>query len=386
MEDKTFEHRVKAFSWLIWLILFILAARLWQLQIIQGDKYAALAEGNKSRIERVQAPRGEILDRNGLKLATNKVEYQVTVVRDDLDRPLEDVADTLAGMTGADPEDILRRLQSRDYRAFDPVPVVRHLGPETVICVAEEQQNIPGVHLEGAVVRTYPEGAVGSHVLGYLGMISQEELAQYSGYYGSDLIGKTGIERAYEAQLRGQDGWILREVDAIGRTQRVLETQDPIPGNNVVLSIDSDLQRVAEEIIRNNLERLRSNPDGPAAKAGVIIALDPWTGEILAMASEPGFDPNLLLPDAPNRNFAQLQADPALPMLHRATQGLYPPGSVFKPVTATAALALDKFKVDELYYATGRSKYGKKDWILNRYPPLAPPRLDRSANGVGTVQ
>lgn len=380
-------NRVRAFGWVVWVVFLVLLGRLWQLQIIHSDKYSALAEGNKSRMERVVAPRGEIFDRSGVKLATSKLVYQVTVVRDHLSGTLEETAAAIADITGADQEEILQRLQTREYRSFEPVPVVTNLKPEAVIQLAEKQQDLPGIQLQSVVVRTYPQGETAGHVLGYLGMISQEELSTRPGYYVNDLIGKSGLERAYETQLRGQDGWILREVDAVGRPQRVIDSRDPVPGNNLVLSIDSTLQRAAEEIIDQQLAALRDKEDAPAAKAGVIVAMDPWTGEILALASRPGFNPNLLLPDAPGRYFSALSKDPGLPMLNRATQGLYPPGSAFKPVTAAAALDLGKIKPDELYYATGKSKYGKKDWILNHNPPLPPhgwidlaTALERSSN------
>ncbi len=386
-EDKALVQRTKVFGWMIWLILFVLLARLWQLQIIQGDRYSALAEGNKSRMERVSPARGDILDRNGTKLATNKAVYQVTVIKDHLDQPITEVASTLATITGANADEIVQRLQSKEYRSFEPVPVVLNLSPEAIIRLAEKQQDLPGVNLESVVSRTYPQGQTASHLVGYLGMINSDELSTLSGYYGTDLIGKSGLERAYERDLKGENGWILREVDAVGRPQRVIESQDPVPGNNIILSIDSRLQRVAEETIDAQLAELQGKANGPDAKAGVIVAMDPWTGEILAIASRPGFDPNLLLPNVPERNFAQLQRDPSLPMLNRATQGMYPPGSAFKPVTAVAALDLGKLNPDELYYATGKSKYGKKDWILNQYPPLPPhgwidlaTALERSSN------
>lgn len=387
-ESPKIVERAKAMRWIILIIFVVLFSRLWQLQILQGHDYAALADGNKSRLRRVAAPRGEILDRNLRKLATNKLIYEVVIVRDDLDpERIEETIQTISDITGVPVDTIRERLQTSTYPSFAETPVVSNLGPETIIQLAEKVHALPGVRVKSVVVRDYPLEETASHVLGYLGMISREELSTLSGYYNSDLIGKVGLERAYEKELRGQDGWIVQEVDAIGRPQRILESREPIPGNSLVISIDAELQQVAERVIDETLAEIKEAGRYTDAKAGVIIVIDPYTGEVLALASRPGYNPNLLLPGISDTYFAELQKDPRHPMLNRATQGLYPPGSVFKPITAAAALDLGKLKVDEQYYATGRSKYGKKDWILNTTPPLPPhgwidlaTALERSAN------
>lgn len=387
-ESPVMLERAKAMRWMILLIFLVLFSRLWYLQIIHGHDYAALADGNKSRLERVIAPRGEIMDRNWQKLATNKLIYEVAIVKEKLEpEKMNRAVQIIADVTGV-PADIIReRLRTSTYPSFAETPVVSNLGPETIIQLAEKIYDLPGVRLKSVIVRDYPLGETASHVLGYLGMISREELSALSGYYNSDLIGKTGLERAYERNLRGEDGWIVQEVDAHGRPQKVLESRDPIPGSSLVLTIDADLQQVAERIIDEQLTELKEAGKYEKASAGVLIVIDPRNGEVLALASRPGYNPNLLLPGVSDTYFAELQKDSRHPMLNRATQGLYSPGSAFKPVTAAAALDLGKLRIDEQYYATGRSKYGKKDWILNNNPPLPPhgwidlaTALERSAN------
>ncbi|MFN3286523.1 MAG: penicillin-binding protein 2, partial [bacterium] len=254
--------------------LTVLGLRLWQLQVLQGDYYAQLADTNRLRIHHVAAPRGLILDRRGTPLVLNRPAFSVSILPMELREPAR-VLPELARVLGVPQEELWSRWERARSRPFEPVSVRRDVGIRVVTLLEERREELRGVQVEAEPVRVYPFGTAAAHVLGYLGEVSADELEALRprGYRAGDLIGKAGVERSYDTVLRGDDGEHVVEVDAAGRPLRVLREQPGRPGNTLVLSLDWELQQEAERQLRG--------------RSGAVVAMDPRTGEVLVMASSP---------------------------------------------------------------------------------------------------
>jgi len=323
-----------------------LFARLWYLQVMDTDTFQALATQNQKRIVYEPAPRGRILDRQGRPLVDNRGYQAITVKRIDVkDRP--EVVTRLAALLALPRQELVKRIADLRYSPYKPVPVAENVPEDVVVYLREHSADFPGVEAATVAERTYPHGSLGAHLLGYVGEINDKELASRkdAGYRLGDDIGKTGIEAAYEADLRGTPGRVELEVDANGRVLTPpLSSRPPRQGLDVQLTVDLDVQALAEDSLAKGLEAARNRYDRNFAKrflapAGSVVVLDPRDGSVLAMASSPTYNPadfvNGIRPDV----FAALQ-DPAnfYPLNNRALQGQYAPGSTFKLVTALAAL------------------------------------------------
>lgn len=323
-----------------------LFARLWYLQVMDTGTFQELATQNRVRTVYEPAPRGRILDRQGRPLVENRGYQAVTVTRLEVeDKP--EVVTRLAALLGLTTEELDRRIADRRYSPYKPVPVAENVPEETVVYLREHSADFPGVAADAVAERTYPNGALAAHVLGYVGEINDRELARNEGggYRLGDDIGKSGVEQAFEADLRGTPGKVRLEVDAAGEVLLpALSSSPPRQGNDVQLTIDLDVQALAEDSLAKGLEAARASHDrntGLAfvAPAGAVVVLDPTDGSVLALASNPAFSPvdfvNGIRPDV----YAVLQ-DPAnhCPLCNRAIQGQYAPGSTFKLFTALAAL------------------------------------------------
>lgn len=304
--------------------VLLLALRLWTLQVIRGERMAELSEHNRVRLRRVAATRGRVVDRNGNILIDSQASFDAVLVREDA-RDLPATVETLAQFlhqSAADTQAVLDRAAGRP--PFQEVLVKRNLNFDEVAALETHQLDLPGVSLRIAPARTYPHGEVLAHVLGYVGEITQEELDRDRTYRPGDIVGKAGIERAWEAHLRGAHGGQQVEVDALGRELRILDEVDATPGDTLVLSIDLELQEAAEAAL--------------GEEAGAIVALDPRNGEVLAMVSRPAFDPNEFTGGIKADRWRELIHHPRHPLNARAIQGQYPPGSTFKIIMAAAAL------------------------------------------------
>jgi penicillin-binding protein 2 len=340
------------------LIFLALAGRLAWLQLVEGGRFRAISEDNRIRPEILRAQRGRILDRNGIVLADNAPSYRL--VFDPGDRAfrrdaafLDRTCVVLAEILGKDPEELCRQAQRARRRQEAPLSLARNLSFEQLSRIEERAERLPGVEVEPESMRRYPGGILGCHALGHLGEISEEELSTWAtrGYNMGDLVGRAGLERQYEDVLRGRDGADFVEVDALGRRTNIfpeLPGREAVPGNDLVLSLDAVLQKTAERA----LDALppfgqpypgvlpawgqRSDSLGPASPAA-LVALDPRTGEVLAMVSRPAFDPNLFVRGLTKEDWRVLNA-PGHPQLHRAVASSYPPGSVFKVFTSLAGL------------------------------------------------
>ena len=320
-------------------------ARLWYLQVLAAPTYQAEAQLNSVRFVYSDAPRGRILDRNGKVLVGNRVAPTVVVDRTELDRHPE-VVTRLATLVDVPEEELKKRIADPRYSPFKPIPVASDVPKETLVYLRENQTAFPGVEGVMLTERTYPNGTLAAHVLGYVGEINDRELdsRKAKGYRAGDPIGKSGVELAYEDDLRGTPEVEKLEVDARGRVLRSVGRQPAVQGHDVVLTIDLDLQKVAEEGLQQALDAAKATPDNETGKAfvapaGSVIVTDPHDGSVLAMASAPTYDPTQFIDGISQQAFAQLQ-DPAghYPLNNRATQGLYSPASTFKLVTSIAGL------------------------------------------------
>ena len=346
MNNDTARLRLAIVGMLVVSLFLALFARLWYLQVLDSEEFVAAAEGNQVRLVYEPAPRGRILDRQGRLLVDNRVTEVITLSREKAQETPE-VLDRLAALLGVPVEDVRARVSDPRFSPFKPVPVVDDVSKELIVYLAEHAADFPGVATAQLTERTYPNGTLAAHLLGSVGQVNDEELERLEsrGYQPGDEIGKGGVERAYEEFLRGEPGVRKLEVDSRGRVLRTLGAQPPVQGRDVQLTIDLDLQRAAEESLVQGLEAARAvvdrrNTDKPfVAPAGSAIVMDPTDGSVLALASNPTFDPALFVNGIKPEVFKSLQ-DPAthLPLNNRATTGQYAPGSTFKLMTSIAAM------------------------------------------------
>lgn len=364
MDDDTGRLRLRIFAF-VGLVLFgALFTRLWYLQGIESEEFQAVAESLVLREVFEEAPRGRILDRDGRVLVDNQVVDVVTVDKavleelgaDELDELFYELAVAISRSgTLTKKDDIEREIGRGQYGEFDVVPVAVDVDPALLVFLGERPDQFPGVEVVSQTVRSYPFGTLAAHLLGYVGPISAGELEVVNGrigpdgikrYQSSDEIGKTGVESIFEDVLRGVPGVRYIEVDNRGRVvgERTGIGRTPVPGNDLVLTIDIDLQALAEEQLEAGLANARSlsstpGEDNKVAAAGSVVATDPMTGELLAMASFPTYDPGTFVNGISFAEFERLTSpDNYQPILNRAIQENYAPGSTFKLITAFAAL------------------------------------------------
>src|SRR5579872_518627 len=333
-EQRLFDQRAIVAGALIVLLTLGLLGRLFLLQVIRHDYYAELSQGNRVRTEPIPAARGLILDRNGEVVAGNQPAYQLELVPEEvpnLKAELQGLVD-LNLVRPEDIEELKRTIKSR--RVFDSVPVRLRMSDEDVARFAVRRFEFPGLDIKTRQTRSYPNGDLAVHALGYVGAISETDLAKIdrNAYAGTTLIGKLGVESSYETKLHGTNGFreILvnaqgRSVDKQGAFVPTLRTHAPAAGDDIVLALDLKVQRAAEAAL--------------AGRRGAVVAIDPNNGDVIAMTSRPGFDPNFFGRGITTAEYGALQEDIDRPLFDRALRGVYPPGSTVKPVIALAGLA-----------------------------------------------
>jgi penicillin-binding protein 2 len=353
--DTTPTLRLTMLLGVVVLLLLALASRLWFLQVLAGERYAVLADSNRVRIVYTEAPRGRILAADGAELVKNRPAQTVSadprVLLDGNGEPRDEQAEAtladLSALLGMPEDEIVERLLSRRYSPFRAVPIKEDVPAEVVFYIRENQEFFQGVVAETLPVRTYPNGTTAAHILGYLGEINTDELArdEFRDYRAGELIGKAGLELSYEHDLQGEEGFRRLEVNARGTVLNVLEEQPPTRGDDVVTSIDLELQMATERILEEGIvaSRLIQRDDGRflPSVAGSAVVLDPRDGSVVAMASYPTYDPSAFADGLSEEEFAyifDLERKHEVPALNRAVQGVYPPGSVFKTVTGAAYL------------------------------------------------
>lgn len=329
------------------------------------------------RILPLLAPRGIIYDRNGRVIVTTRPAYSVSLVVLEQNRQgLEAVIQRLAPLLEMSPDEIRARVdaQAKAGRLFEPVRLKTDIGPALHTAIEERRLELPGVFVDVQPVRDYLLGDLAAQVIGYLGEISKEQLAEpryaEAGYQIGDVIGQSGIEAVYEEYLRGTKGGRRVVVDARGRLIEVQGQRDPVPGSSLVLTLDAGLQAAATRALLDSLTRMQTHPleqyRSPEAKAGAVVVLGVKTGEVLAMVSVPSIDPNLFVSEAQrSAYFRQLVADPLAPLTNRAVAGAYPPGSTMKMAIAAAALEEGLIRPDDTVFCPGYYDVPgdrKKDW------------------------
>ena len=326
-DARLVRSRVVVGAMLVLALICVLIVRLYYLQVVQYDYHSTLSENNRVHVQPIPPTRGLIYDRNGVVIADNRPSFSLTMTRERAG-DWHQVLDTIVEVLQLTPEDrtLFEKRTKQGRRPFEPVPILFELNEEQIARIAVNQFRLPGVEVVAQLVRHYPQGAHFAHSVGYVGRINEKEIKTLDkvNYSGTHHIGKTGIERFYEAELHGQVGYEEVETNARGRVLRVLKRTDPIPGKDIVLSLDIKLQEAAEEAL--------------AGRRGAVVALNPMTGEVLAMVSQPSFDPNLFVTGIGFKAYAELRDSIDRPLFNRILRGLYPPGSTIKPAVAIAGL------------------------------------------------
>jgi penicillin-binding protein 2 len=342
------------------LVAFIaLGARFYYLQLKKYDYYHTLAENNRISVVPISPNRGLIFDRNGVVLANNFFVYTLEVTPSkikDLDVTIAD----LGQLVEISPIDLKRfkKFKAQSH-SFESIPIRTHLNEIEAAKFAVNRYRFPGVELKSRLYRHYPFGNLGTHAIGYISRINENDLKKlkednaYSNYNGTDHIGKAGVEQSYESELHGTTGFQQVEIDADGKAVRVLSSSAPISGNNIKLTIDAKLQLIAEKAFGD--------------RRGSLVAINPKTGEVLALVSMPSFDPNLFVDGIDYDNWNLLNNSLDKPLINRALRGQYPPGSTFKPFVALAGLEAGKrnppFAIsDPGYYMLPNSTHRYRDW------------------------
>lgn len=362
LEQRLFLQRVFLAAALVSILVLVLSGRAFWLQVVQHAHYLELSQGNRARIEPLPPNRGVIYDRAGRLIAENTPAYQLELIHEqagDLDVTLARLA-RIGLLEGPDIGRVRQLVLSR--RSFEAVPILLQLDDEEIARYAVHRHELPGVMLETRLARHYPYGQVGAHALGYVGTISEEDLARIDRerYFGTGVIGKTGIERAYEDVLLGVGGYREVLVNAEGRPGKLpegvdaqLQSREPRAGRELRLTLDIELQRIAEEAM--------------AGRRGAVVAIDPSNGDVLVFASLPSFDPNGFARGISRSDYLALTDNPDQPLFNRVLRGTYPPGSTIKPLMALAGLEYDVVKPENAIYCPGyfslpNSRHRFRDW------------------------
>ena len=348
--NDRFRFRLAVSMALVLLAFAILLARFVHLQVIQHDYYSTRAENNRISLAPIVPNRGVIVDRNGVVMARNYSAFTLEITPSKVG-DLEATIDELAQLVDIQPKDRKRfRKLLEESKTFESLPIRTRLSDEEVARFAANRYRFPGVEVQARLFRQYPLGAVASHAIGYIGRINKRDLEwiteneQLANYKGADHIGKIGLEQKYEFVLHGQSGYEQVEVDAGGRVVRSLSRTSPVDGNNLTLTLDTGLQEIAEKAFGN--------------RRGALVAIEPATGGILALVSTPTYDPNLFIDGIRTDDWEQLNNSPDKPMMNRALNGVYPPGSTFKPFMALAALETGKRTAGQAIFDPGYFNFG----------------------------
>lgn len=340
------EKRIKIAVLIVIFIFGIFTFRLWYLQVLKGYDFKEIDKRNRLRVINIPAPRGIIYDRNNKPLVKNVPSFDIVVVKEDLPRDPEILKD-MAGLLGLKLDDMLSTIARSSTKPFKPMVLKQDVTFEEVARVEARKIDFPGLQISVIGGREYIYRHSASHVIGYLGSPRTEQLRtfEYRDVPREAFIGQLGSEKIHDSELRGIAGKRIIEVDALGSIIKVVRILRPVKGQDIKLTVDINLQMVAEESLRG--------------KAGAVVAMKVDTGEILTLASAPTFDPNLFVRGIDAKDWKRLVNDPAKPLLNRAIQSQYPPGSTFKIVTAIAALEEGIVDKDTNYYCKGSIYYGR---------------------------
>ena len=337
--------RLKPLAFMVVMVIVILIARVGYLQVYDGEYYATLADGNRIRIIPTVAPRGTFFDRNGQLLVTNRPGFTVSLLP--LTEPISnEVITRISNLLQVPVEDIKSKIDA--HIGFDPIRIKTDVTPDIVTIIEEQKNHYPGVVIEVQPIRNYILKQEAAHTFGYVSEISDAELEtkKKEGYKSGDIIGKFGLEKIYDKEVRGENGGEQVEVDVSGAPVQILGKKEPVPGADLILTIDRDLQVAAEAAVDAQLAAIHAN-------AAAAVVLNPQNGEVLALVSRPAFDPNLFAHGISTKDWNAINNNPYHPMDDKAITGEYPPGSTFKIVTGTAALASGRVTPEEQIFDSG---------------------------------
>ncbi|MDK9713955.1 MAG: penicillin-binding protein 2 [Sulfuritalea sp.] len=349
-ELERFRSRLAVAGGFVLFCFTLLFIRFVWLQIVQHDYYQTRAEDNRISLVPITPNRGLILDRNGVVLARNYPAYTLEITPSKT-RQLDQLIDGLAEIIEIQPKDRKRfRQLLEESRNFESLPIRTRLTDEEVAKFIAHRYRFPGVDIKARLFRQYPNGAFASHMLGYIGRVNDRDLEKIeakeleANYRGTEHFGKTGLEQRYEFELHGSTGFEQVEVDAGGRAVRTLARTAPVAGSNLTLTVDAELQRIAEQAFGD--------------RKGALVAIEPSTGGILALVAVPNYDPNLFVDGIDTQNWKELNESPDKPMVNRALNGAYPPGSTFKPFMALGALTIGKRRPEQAISDPGFFNFG----------------------------
>jgi penicillin-binding protein 2 len=333
-------------------ILLVLLLRLWHLQVLEGKYFFALSTNNRIRVRPVEAPRGFILDRHREILVENRATFDVFITPEDVGRG-EELVQIIAAVLDMDPEVVADRLAEGRERPYQPLLLRKSIDERTLAAIEERKLDLPGLSLRLRPVRAYPTEGMAANILGYVSEVSQAQLEreEFQDFRPGEHLGQAGIERRFDAFLRGIDGGEQLEVDARGRALRQISRLDSRSGLNLVLTLDKRIQAAAEEAMKD--------------RDGAVVVLNPSSGEILALVSKPTYDPNLFAQRLTAEDWRRLIHDPKHPLQNRALQAQYPPGSVFKLITAMAGLERGTITPETRFHCGGSFTLGRftfADW------------------------
>ncbi|MDA0738840.1 MAG: penicillin-binding protein 2 [Nitrospirae bacterium] len=352
------QQRLVFLKVVVLVVISLLTLRLWQLQVRDGPHYLELSQDNRTSSILLHPARGLIYDRNGILLANNVPSFNLYVeLKDVKDR--EGLIQKLVEYLNIDASEVSEKIRTQSSRTR--VKLKGSLTLREAALIESHRLALPGVVVQPEFQRNNPQGPYAAHVVGYVGEVSERQMSKeyFEGLRQGSIVGQYGIEREYDQLLRGQAGSKLIEVDALGHEKRTISVDKPQAGHDLYLTIDFDLQQLAEDLL--------------GVEAGAIVALDPKTGETLALASRPSFDPNALSRGLRSKNWQDILRDKRHPLTNRAIQGLYPPGSTFKIIMAAAALESNTVDISETIQCGGRFRFGNRTY------------RDWKASGHGTV-
>ncbi|WP_443684820.1 penicillin-binding protein 2 [Phascolarctobacterium succinatutens] len=352
MEDRNRITRLHTLL-VVCLVLFaVLLGRMVYLQLWRGDYYAKQSDGNRLRQSRILAPRGIIYDSEGKELVNNLPGYAVVLQKQSSYKP--ETLQRLSNLLKMPVEEINAKIKASE-NFYEPILLKNNLDQQMVTKIEEQRRYMPEVMLSVQPIRNYPYHELAVHALGYVGEVSSYEIEQglFKNISQGSLVGKGGLEKTYDKYLRGEDGAFMEEVDVAGNVVKHYDSVQPIPGKNLKLTIDYELQKELEAFTDKHLAFLRSSGIAPGARAAAVVAIDPRNGAVRAMVSRPGYDPNWFVHGISSKNWNSINNDPNYPMNNKVITGEYPPGSTFKIVTGSAAFELKKVGLNEPIFDGG---------------------------------
>lgn len=352
MEDRNRITRLHTLL-VVCLVLFaVLLGRMVYLQLWRGDYYAKQSDGNRLRQSRILAPRGIIYDSEGKELVNNLPGYAVVLQKQSSYKP--ETLQRLSNLLQMPVAEINAKIKASE-NFYEPIMLKNNLDQQMVTKIEEQRRYMPEVMLSVQPIRNYPYHELAVHALGYVGEVSAYEIEQglFKNITQGSLVGKGGLEKTYDKYLRGEDGAFMEEVDVAGNVVKHYDSVQPIPGKNLKLTIDYELQKELEAFTDKHLAFLRSSGIAPGARAAAVVAIDPRNGAVRAMVSRPGYDPNWFVHGISSKNWNSINNDPNYPMNNKVITGEYPPGSTFKIVTGSAAFELKKVGLNEPIFDGG---------------------------------